>query len=96
MNFAIIDILEILCCKFTNENEQTQANENEAQILKLKKEIISEQMCNLSELLVQRVLLDQHFIDYQWASPNVNESDDNFESEVEAMKLYIERYIERT
>jgi hypothetical protein len=92
MNFAIIDMLEILCSKFTNEKESTQTNENEAQILKLKKEIISDQMCNLAELLVQHVLLEQHFIDYQWASPNGNESDDSFESEVEAMKLYIERY----
>ncbi|CAF0791809.1 unnamed protein product [Brachionus calyciflorus] len=46
---------------------------------------------NLAQLLVQKVLLDTHFVDYQWPGSSSEELDDNFDNEIEALKLFIER-----
>ena len=55
--------------------------------------LLDEQMCNLGELLVKHVLLDQNLVDSQWSCSNSSEGDESNEGEVESMKMYIERYI---
>lgn len=58
----------------------------------------SEQLTNLADLLVQNILLEQHFVDYQWSSsssssaaPNLIDIEESFESELESIKLFVER-----
>ncbi len=87
MNLALMDLLEILCTKSIADEKLA----SECEMLKIKSEILIDQMCNLAELLVEHILLEQHFIDFQWASSNISDFEDNFESEVEAIKIYIER-----
>ena len=87
MNFAIMNLLEVLCTK----SIATDESRKECESLKIRKEILSNQVCNLADLLVEHILLDQHFIDFQWASSGLNDFDDNFDGEVDALKLYIER-----
>lgn len=53
--------------------------------------LLKEQISNLADLLVQNVLLDQHFVDNQWPSSSLGDLDDNLENELEAIKLFIER-----
>jgi hypothetical protein len=60
--------------------------------LKLKKEILGEQLANVADLMVQNVLLEQYYIDYQWPSASIPDVDENFETELDAIKLFIERF----
>jgi len=80
-----MNLLEIICTKPISDSP------TECDGLKIRKEILSIQVCNLADLLVEHILLDQHFIDFQWASSGLNDFDDNFDGEVDALKLYIER-----
>ena len=91
MNLVIMDLLEILCTKPITETSQKQ-NSNEYGDLKIHKELLKNQISNLADLLVEHVMLDQHFIDFQWASSNSIDYEENFDGEVDAMKLYIERF----
>jgi hypothetical protein len=83
-NFALVDFLEIICCTLS-ENESSPSR------FPLKKKLISEQLCNLADLMAQNILLEQHFMDYQWASSCLAEIEESFESELEAIKIFIER-----
>lgn len=47
---------------------------------------------NLSDLIVQNVLFDDHYVDYQWPGSSSEDLDDNFDNEIEALKLFIERF----
>ena len=87
MNLALIDLIEILCTKSIADEKLA----SECEMLKIKSEILIDQMCYLAELLVEHILLEQHFIDFQWASSGLSDFDDNFDGEVDALKLYIER-----
>ena len=87
MNLAIMDMLEVLCTKPIED----ESLKYEWDMLKVKKELLVNNLVNLADLLVEHILLDQHFIDFQWASSSTSDFDDNFEGEVEALKLYIER-----
>jgi hypothetical protein len=91
MNFAILNLLEVLCTKPIAADESRKETSTECESLKIRKEILTNQVCNLADLLVEHILLDQHFIDFQWASSGLNDFDDNFDGEVDALKLYIER-----
>lgn len=90
MNFAIMNLLEIICTKPIYDEKQNESS-TEFYGLKIRKEILTSQVSSLADLLVEHILLDQHFIDFQWASSGLNDFDDNFDGEVDALKLYIER-----
>lgn len=92
MNFAFMDLLELICSKDIDLNLSPTITEMEQseQPNPKKDFLLSEQMSNLADLLVQHVLLDQFYVDYQWPA-SLNDSDENFEAEVETMKLFIER-----
>lgn len=49
---------------------------------------------NLADLIVQQILFDDHYVDYQWPGSSSEDLDDNFDNEIEALKLYIERFFE--
>jgi hypothetical protein len=87
-----MDLIELICSKDVDLNISPTITEMEqSEQSNLRKDfLLSEQMSNLADLLVQNVLLDQFYIDYQWPA-SLNDSDENFEAEVETMKLYIER-----
>jgi hypothetical protein len=64
------------------------------------KSLREEQMNNVAEILVQNVMTEQYFDDYQWplsggsiaTQPNENDLDnEDYELEVEAIKLHLER-----
>ncbi len=94
-----MDLLELICTTDCDLNVSPTVMEIEKQSEEIsidqplkKNNLLNEQMSNLADLLVQHVLLEQFYIDYQWPV-STNDSDDNFEAEVEAMKLFIERYL---
>lgn len=82
-NYAILDLLESVCSASSFENNEPYT----------KKRLISEQMSNLSELLNQYVLLDQHFVDYTWAASILGDIEENLDNELDAIKIFIERFI---
>jgi hypothetical protein len=90
-----MDLLELICSKDIDLNSPPsnveEMEQTEQTPSNLKPEyLLGEQMSNLGGLLVQNVFLDSSFIDYQWPV-SLNDSEDNFEAEVEAIKLFIER-----
>jgi hypothetical protein len=97
MNVAVIDMLEIICTREDSEQSIDSAtneknNEKSSGQYKNKRNLNSEQMCNLADLVVQNVFFDEHCIDYQWPSSSLGDTEEYNESEVDAIKLYIERY----
>ena len=95
-NFAIIELVEIICskCDFYEEKLKSLSAASQSSStgsLKLKRELLSEQLCNLADLLVQKILLEQYCIDYQWPSASIPDVEENFEDELDAIKLFIER-----
>ncbi len=72
--------------------EASVKSESEAVIEDRRSLLLVEQMSHLADMIVQNLMLDQHYIDEQWPSAMTNESEDNIEAELEAMKLYIERF----
>ena len=105
MSFAFMRLLESICSKsletseqygkFKNKRQMTEASvksESEAVIEDRRSLLLVEQMSHLADMIVQNLMLDQHYIDEQWPSAMTNESEDNIEAELEAMKIYIERF----
>ena len=98
MNFAFIDLIEVICSRNLENNEifvKFQEQRLPFKEIEKKKDLkekclLVEQMSNLADLIVQRIFLEHHYIDYQWPT-NLNESEDNFEGEMESIKLFIER-----
>lgn len=96
MNFALLDLLDTICSKSQEEEDQDKIEIDESHLDAVSSEVVrtdllSEQMSNLAELLLQHILLDQYFVDYQWPSSPLGDGDENNESEVEAIKMFIER-----
>ena len=102
MSFAFAKLLETICSRelentheFLRFKERRQIFLNSDKTYALtatnNKFLLTEQMGNLAEIVMQLIMLDQHYIDYQWPSSNSNESEESLEAEVEAIKLYIER-----
>ena len=96
MSYGLVDLLETICSR-SLENTDTCTKFEEKKLIYqenkekvLGKNLVVEQMCNLADLVVQHVLLEQHFVDYQWPT-SANENDENYEPDVEAMRLFIER-----
>jgi hypothetical protein len=93
-NLAIIDLLEIVCTRYDFFDERLKKVSNRAEEnfdLKLKKEISNEQLANVADFMVQNILLEQYYVDYQWPSASIPDVDENFEVELDAIKLFIER-----
>ena len=102
LSYAFLELLETICSrslentetlikfeekKLIYREESARKSENDGEEKPL---VLEEQMCNLADLMVQHVLLEQHFVDYQWPAPTT-ENDENFEADVDAMRLFIER-----
>jgi hypothetical protein len=108
MSFAFIQLIETICSrelqdssdffKFKEKKQMFESiNEQQQQQLTIissenSKKLLVEQMTNLAELIVELIMLDQHYIDNQWPTV-LNENDDNIEAEIDAIKLYVERFI---
>ena len=81
MNFAFIDLIEVICSRNLENNEifvKFQEQRLPFKEIEKKKDLkekclLVEQMSNLADLIVQRIFLEHHYIDYQWPT-NLNES----------------------
>lgn len=98
MNFAFMELIEIICSRnfentevFMKFQEQKCPLKSDVDSTRKEKTLLSEQMWNLADLIMQRIFLENHYIDYQWPNSSANDSDENFEGEVESIKLFIER-----
>ncbi len=99
MSFSYIQLLETICSR-SLENTNEYLNFKEARLLTYTEQyeankihnkfLLNEQMSYLAEIIVQIVMLDQHYIDNQWPT---SIDDENIELEVDAIKLYVERYV---
>ena len=76
-NFALLNLLHVITSDSLDSDTRTTRDGKSS----------------LGDLLVQKILLDDHFIDYQWQGSSTDDIDDNFENEIEALKLYIERCV---
>ncbi len=99
MNFAFIDLIEVICSRNLENNEiflkfkQTRSPFNsDLKNEQTAKPLLIEQMCNLADLIIHQFFLEHHYIDYQWPNSISNDNDDNFDGEVESIKLFIERF----
>ncbi len=82
INFSFLELLEIVCQKVEKSSKKTE--------IQSKSNAMASQIVNLAELLVQNVF-GEHYIDYQWPPSYFNDLDENFDSELDAMKSFIER-----
>lgn len=81
---AFVDFLEVVCAASNRGGEEQHPKS---------RKLASEQLCNLADLIVYNVFLDQHFVDYQWSSPGSTliDIEESFETELESIKLFVER-----
>lgn len=108
MSFAFMRLLESVCSKTLENSDHFGKFKHKRQMLEAsgarsesevvlgvhgKSLLLVEQTSHVAEMLVQSIMLDQHYIDEQWPGAMPNESEDNIEAELEAMKLYIERFL---
>ncbi len=89
-NLAILDLVDVVCSRYNFVDEKLQKKNYSKTITT--KQIQFEQIENMANILVQTILLDQHYIDYQWPSSTVPDVDENFDIELESIKLFIERF----
>jgi regulator of replication initiation timing len=91
---ATIDFLDLVCNRydFFDDRQKKLANIVEENFdLKVRNETLGEQLGNVAVTMVQMVLLEQFYIDYQWPSASMPDVDESFEAELDAIKLFIER-----
>jgi len=100
MNFAFIELIEVVCSRSLENNEiflkfyedkHLSISKQESDGSFKEKPLLVDHMCNLADLVVQRIFLEHHYIDYQWPNSTGNDNDENIENEVETIKLFIER-----
>lgn len=78
-NWALIDLFEAICSTKGGDLERRR---------KLKSELLG----YLADLLVQHILVEQHFVDYQWSTIQLAiEVEESLESELESIKMFVER-----
>ena len=75
-----------------NKRIMFEVKSGDKDMIEPRKYLLVEQMGNVADMLVQHVMLDTHYIDNIWPTAMGNESEENIEAEIDAMKLYIERY----
>ena len=101
MNFALLSILDTLCTK-SKEEHDTGVKSEKVEIDEMdtsdhgpsdqiRTDLLGEQMNNLSELMLQHILLDQFYADYTWPSSTSGDTEEHNDSELEAIKIFIER-----
>ena len=101
MNFALLTILDTICTK-SKEEYDTGAKSEKVEIDEMdtndhgsseqqRTDLLGDQMSTLSELMLQHILLDQFYADYSWPSSAFGDTDEHNDSELEAIKIFIER-----
>lgn len=99
-NSAVIDMLETVCSQYDLFEEKIKQAGGQSRTLaeiagglKVRKELCGELMCNAADLLVESVLLEQYFVDFHWPSSSLPDVDENFDTELDCVKMLIERLL---